>query len=225
MDYRGRGGVRASAKHGSMSENFRQGLPQNRFHVGRIESLTDGIFAIAMTLLVLDLRISRDPTAGDLATQIMRAQPTIYSYVSSFFIAAFFWWSYHRMLQRLSHSDNGLVWWNITFLFFVTMLPFSTHVSGAFAGDRLAVEIYCGNLVALSALLLVQWRHVTSHGLVDPAQRSREGLVAIRFAIVLACYAAGGIVGWFFPIFYFLPFFAIPFFMMALRKVTPTSFT
>ncbi len=127
------------------------------------------------------------------------------------------------MLQRITHCDNGLVWWNITFLFFVTMLPFSTHVVGAFDGQRLAVEIYCVNLVLIAALLLAQWRHVNRRGLVDPQQIAGRRLVSLRLSVVLTCYVAAAIFGWFDPKVYYIPFLAIPVVMTLVKRMAFTG--
>ena len=122
------------------------------------------------------------------------------------------------MLQRVTHSDNGLVWWNIAFLFFVTLLPFTTHVEGAFTATRLAVEIYCSNLVALAGLLLVQWQHANARGLVDPEQLAGGRLLTARFCAMLLCYIITAIYGWFAPQTYFFGFYTIPIAMLIIRR-------
>lgn len=80
------------------------------------------------------------------------------------------------MLDRVTRADNRLVWWNVCFLFLVTLVPFSAYLLGQFYGTRLATEIYCLNLTTLAATMFGQWRHAAARGLVSPDLSSAEGI-------------------------------------------------
>ena len=96
-------------------------------HLNRIESLTDGVFAIAMTILIFDLKstASGHGDSGALLAYLNSIIGNFIIYVISFFLLGLFWFYYHKQLHRIVRTDDGLVWLNLCFLFTVTLVPYT----------------------------------------------------------------------------------------------------
>src|ERR1043165_9298187 len=98
--------------------------------IGRLLSLSDGVVAIALTLLVLQLRVPTPHEVADqnsaaaLAAQLGQGGDQLVSYAISFYIIAQFWLIHHRVFRQISAHQEGLAWWNFAFLFTITVMPF-----------------------------------------------------------------------------------------------------
>src|SRR6201996_4503039 len=122
--------------------------------VARLLALSDGVVAIAITLLVLQLNVP-DPTkltnptsASELAAQLRKDADQLISYVISFYVIAQFWLVHHRVFRRITRQREGLAWWNFAFLFTVSVMPFTSNLVGKFSANPLAVDIFAVNLLA-----------------------------------------------------------------------------
>ena len=122
--------------------------------VDRLLALSDGVVAIAITLLVLQLNVPdvtklTDPaSASELATQLGKGTDSLISYVISFYVIAQFWLVHHRVFRRITGQREGLAWWNFAFLFTITVMPFTSNLVGKFSANPLAVDIFAVNLLA-----------------------------------------------------------------------------
>ena len=137
----------------------------------RLEALSDGIFAFAMTLLVLDVKIPKLPeasvSAGLLIPTLLVLWPKFLSYITSFVVLGVFWIGHHGYAHFLKRTDRWLLWINLFFLMFVVFIPFSTDLLGDYPRQKVAVIIYGCNIIALGVMLYVQWWYATSkHRLV-----------------------------------------------------------
>src|ERR1700737_1299223 len=102
----------------------------------RIEALTDGVFAVAMTLLVLDIKVPELPqpmATDELLRQLLALWPKFLSYVISFVILGVYWVGHHVQLSFIRRADRPLLWINILFLLWVALVPFSTALLGEYA--------------------------------------------------------------------------------------------
>ena len=129
----------------------REGLAKSR-----IEALSDGIFAISMTLLVLSLTVPNIPEAKApelLPGMIAGMYPEFLFFAIAFFILGGYWVAHHRILQRVKYVDNRLIWINIFLLFFIAFIPFSTTLSGDYDNVLEAVLLFHVNLLVASLLL------------------------------------------------------------------------
>ena len=132
----------------------------------RLESLSDGIFAFAMTLLVISLAVPVIPKQD--APELL---PTLISGMSSeflifaiaFFILAGYWLSHHRILRSIEYVDDRLIWTNILLLFFIVLIPFTTSISGDYDNVLEAVLLFHINLLCASALLTFVWLYIRKH--------------------------------------------------------------
>lgn len=135
----------------------------------RMEALADGVFAIAMTLLVLELRIPDLPkpaSAMDIGHALHHEIPVFFSFLITFILAGVFWYLHQSLLQQLKTVRGALLPLNILFLMFVSVLPFSTGMLGRYLTNTFAQELYFGNQFALGLLLVLQWRVALAKDLV-----------------------------------------------------------
>ena len=132
---------------------------------GRLEALTDGIFAFAMTLLVTTLDF---PKPGSAALPpltphevIVAYFPGFFTYFLAFIILAGFWVGHHALFHHIHSIDRTLLWTNILSLFFVALVPFSTDVVGDYPDEPLAAVIFEVNLLAIGVCLFLIWNYAT----------------------------------------------------------------
>jgi uncharacterized membrane protein len=128
--------------------------PEDLPTVDRLLALSDGVVAIALTLLVLQLavpgRLANTQSAADLAAGLSHDADQLISYVISFYVIAHFWLIHHRVFRQLSGQQEGLAWWNFAFLFTITIMPFTSDLLGKYASNPLAVDIFALNLLLAS---------------------------------------------------------------------------
>ncbi len=122
----------------------------------RLAALSDGIFAVAMTLLVLDLRVPAREAHGS-ETALWHALtglgPQFLTYFMSFLTLGIFWLGQQAQLSQFERGDRRLAWIHVAFLCAVALMPFSTSLLAEFVRERLALAVYWANLAALGALL------------------------------------------------------------------------
>ncbi len=155
-------------------------------------AFSDGIFTIAITLLVLEIRLPDIPSMeidARFLESIGAIGPRILGFTLSFFIIAMYWLSYHRIFRFIRDTDNTLVAENILFLFFIVLMPFPTYLIGLYGDHQAIVMFYAANVAVTSAILALIWRHASAdHRLIDPDLD--EGV--IRFLWVRSLIPVGG---------------------------------
>lgn len=165
--------------------------------VERLAALSDGIFAVAMTLLVLDLRvpvIQAIHTERDLVDALLAASPHVLVYLMSFMTLGIFWVGQQTQLNHVARSDRHLTWIHLAFLFAVTLMPVSTRFLTEFATYRTALLAYWFNIVLLGAVLYGSWGYVTRAGLLKPdTPPDVAPAVCRRIVIAQSFYAFGGL--------------------------------
>jgi uncharacterized membrane protein len=162
-------------------------------NVERLAALSDGIFAVAMTLLVLGLRLPAARTIsseGELWHALLGLRPELLIYFMSFLTLGIFWVGQQTQLNHLARSDRDLTWIHLGFLFAVTLTPFSTALLAEFFRFRLALVIYWVNLLLLGALLYASWGHAIQGKLVrDDMPAGTPAAVCRRIRIAQGLYA------------------------------------
>jgi uncharacterized membrane protein len=163
--------------------------------VERLAALSDGIFAVAMTLLVLELHApAKEAIHGDadLWMALGRLAPAIATCLLSFLTLGIFWNGQQAQISRLDRSDRHLTWMHIGFLFPVSILPFSTTLLAEFIELRLALLVYWITVLASGLMLYICWSYTMRHKLARTEVTPTEDR-AIRRRIVVAqsLYAAG----------------------------------
>ena len=146
-------------------------VPDAVFAPNRLEALIDGVFAIVMTLLVLDItipEIAQPSLQAELPRRLLELWPKLYSYSLSFIVLGLFWTFHHRSFHYIKRSDNGLIWLNILFLMFIALIPFSTSLIGEYRIEQLPMAIYAGNLLLVMVMRVIIWTYATGkYRLVD----------------------------------------------------------
>jgi uncharacterized membrane protein len=161
------------------------GSPEELVEMGRLKGLSDGVFAIALTLLVLDLRIP-DVLTGDLPTKLNELVPKALIYLISFVVIGGAWGSHQRMIGQIQRGDGLLVWFNLFSLLFVTLVPASAALLGRFPDAFVAVTCFAANVVLIQLTALWMWRHASQSGLVNPSLDPRVVVIIGRRLIMSA---------------------------------------
>jgi uncharacterized membrane protein len=157
----------------------------------RLGALSDGVFAVAMTLLVLDLVAKHFGSEHDLAHYLLHhVAPRLLPYAMSFLTLGIFWVGQQTQLESFTRSTRALTWIHIAFLMAVTLLPFSTGVIASDTTLRLSVGVYWLNLLLLGSVLFVSLRYA-EHAALFSDQTTAEMRAALERRIVVyqALYA------------------------------------
>jgi TMEM175 potassium channel family protein len=171
--------------------------------VERLAALSDGIFAVAMTLLVLDLRVPAMElvhSERDLAQALLALAPRLLVYLMSILTLGIFWNGQQAELNYFSRGDRNIAWIHIAFLAAVSIIPFSTGLLAAFIRYRIALLVYWVNLLLLGWILYGGWRYAHRAGLLKE-EVTHEVRCAIERRIVMgqAFYAFGALLCVFSP--------------------------
>lgn len=141
----------------------------------RIVFFSDAVFAIAITILVLDIRVPDGLSPAELPAQVLSLGPKYLSYVISFLVLAVYWQAHHRIFRPIRGYDGTLVWLNYFFLMAVAFLPFPTSLLGEYSEQQVSVVIYAANAAAASLLLsAISWYATSGHRLVPPDLEDEE---------------------------------------------------
>lgn len=142
--------------------------PESIVEIGRVGGLSDAVYAVALTLLVLDLRLPEATLAGDVPAKLLELAPHLLVYLISFVIIGGAWGSHQRMLSQIRRGDGLLVWFNLFSLLFVTLLPASAALLGRFPDTFIAVVCFAVDVILIQLTAWVLWRHASKHDLINP---------------------------------------------------------
>ncbi len=161
----------------------------------RLEALSDGVFAVAMTLLVLDLHA---PVAAaihserDLWHALVALAPRLVTYLMSFMTLGIFWVGQQTQHDHLARSDRSYAWINLAFLMAVTLVPFSTALLAEFIAYRTALLVYWANILVLGLLIAGMLYRARHFGLLKHDLPPGFYVAVVRrVAIAQALYAFG----------------------------------
>jgi len=164
-------------------------------NLDRLAGISDGIFAVGMTLLVLGLSVptvNAGVTEGDLWQALLRLGPNVLVYALSFMTLGIFWVGQGTQLNLLARSDRNYTWLQLLFLLAVTLVPFSTALLARFPSFRLALIEYWLNIVFLGLTLLAGLQYAARAGLfkdlpeAPPLMRGRILIAQSLYAIATA---------------------------------------
>jgi len=163
--------------------------------VDRIAALSDGIFAVAMTLLVLELHgPARDTIHGeeDLWNALTAMMPQIVTWLMSFLTLGIFWSGQQVQLNEFERSDRHLAWLHLAFLSAISVMPFSTRLLADFIGYKTALFCYWVNILVPGVIMFLSWRYARRAGLVRK-EMTHDLCRAVERRIVVAqgLYAVG----------------------------------
>ncbi len=136
----------------------------------RITALSDGVFAIAITLLVFGLSIPDQLPQGGMLAFITQLIPGFGSTIVAFIVLGVYWVGHHNMFKHIQRHDRVLMWLNILFLLFIAMMPFFAGLVGRYADEPIALALYAAWLMFTGLVLdLIWWYASRDLRLVDPA--------------------------------------------------------
>lgn len=177
----------------------------------RVVFFSDAVFAIAITLLIIELRVPAG-IEGDVIANLQRGiiGGQMLSFIISFLVIGTYWVAHHRHFKYIKRYDHRLIWLNLFFLMSVVFLPFVTSVIGEFGNQAGAVALYAISVSITGFTLVLLWLHATDRNrLVDPGLDVRFGQYftwrAVLPAVIFALSAPMA----------FLPFKGAPYIAMA----------
>ena len=157
--------------------------------VNRVQALSDGIFAIAMTLMILDFRVPEFSEApGFLAGYFWALWPKIVCYAMSFLMLGVFWIGHHNQFHFIKKSTRFLIWIDIVFLMLIAFIPFSTAFLGRYWKERAAIDLYGANVVFCGLALYGHWVYAVRNGLAVVQEKVAVRIVGRRILLGMAFY-------------------------------------
>ncbi len=193
------------------------------FNKTRVETFSDGIFAVIITLLVLEIKvpeIHEHHSARELATALWPLLPKMISWMVSFFIVCVIWVSHHQLMEQLRVITHGLFWLNALLLMWCALIPFPTALLGDYATNPMAGLVF-GILLSMMGfafwairLYILRWPHVLKE---SPGREANRRVAVRTFIFGPMLYLVGGVSALVHPyialtIFAFIPVYFIFFF-------------
>lgn len=173
-------------------------MSANLGETGRIEAFSDGVFSIAITLLVLEIKIPQPTQPGaPLAVALWRQWPAFAGYALSFLTIGIMWASHHKMFMLIRKSDHNFRMLNVLFLMFVSFLPYPTALVAQYllepAGRKTAVVVYAATFLAIALIWNGTWRYAIWNGrlLGEHVEAASVNALSRQYAVGPAAYAIG----------------------------------
>jgi uncharacterized membrane protein len=136
---------------------------RGQLELDRLIFFSDAIFAIAMTLLVLEIRVPEVPSdlaAAEAPAAVLALWPKFFSYVLSFLVIGTYWIAHHQTLRYVASYDRTLLWLNLLFLLSISFIPFPTALLGEYGQLRFAVIFYAAFVGLARLLLALEWWYI-----------------------------------------------------------------
>ena len=191
-----------------------RGDPVVNLRTSRVEALADGVFAIAMTILVLNISVPTTETvpADRLLDALDRVAPQVIVYIISFVNLGVLWVAQHNQYYFIERADRWFLWINILFLLLVSFLPLPTALLSHYPFHPVALVVYGTNLVAATLVLALHWHYATASGRLVGPQLSRRviGLAHRRILGSAAAYTIALVLSLVAPVLSLALFLAIP---------------
>jgi uncharacterized membrane protein len=183
----------------------------------RLVFLTDGVIAIIMTILVLDIRVPELGSGRSLAESLVEARPTFVSFVISFLLVGMFWTMHKRTFSRVRYIDHNSTWLNLLFLLTLAVVPYASSALGRYHSEPVALHLYGVVLISASLLYLALSSYFHTHpGLLweKGTDESHRHTVATSWGTIAVYVAAMAAATWNTDVSLAL-FFSIPFLYFA----------
>ena len=166
----------------------------------RLEAFSDGVFAIVITLLILDIRIPDVQPTG-LGAALIKILPQMLTYILSFFIVGLYWHLHHQVATQIKLIDEAFIWLNLVWLLFVSTLPFPTALLGRYPLQPVPLTIYGINLILVNVTGFVILVYFQKHPKLrfTPMRLAELRAIAPIYVIVNGLYAVAIGAAWFFP--------------------------
>ncbi len=178
-------------------------LTERQENPARTEAFSDGVFAVAITLLVIDVHVptfAHEPSNAEMLSALGGIGPKLLIFAVSFVMIGFFWIGHHLIFWSIERSNRVLMWLNLLFLFPIVCLPAATALVGAYPKNGTAATVYVAIVMSTALLLDLVWWYASSNGLVsssmEPAsvRAQHHRLIVVTLVMLVA-----GSVAPFFP--------------------------
>lgn len=162
----------------------------------RLEAFSDGVFAIAITLLVLELKVPDLEEGEHLWPALRHEWPQFGAYLTSFAVLGIMWTNHHSMFRQIRRTDRGLMFLNLALLLWTALLPFPTVLFAEYLREdsinsHVAAAVYSTNLTLAAVAFSAIWWHVLRRNLVDhDLDRAGQRRAVLRFSVGTVIYAA-----------------------------------
>ena len=156
----------------------------------RLVFLTDGVIAIIITILVLDIKVPELGSGQSLAESLTEIRPTFTSFVVSFLLVGMFWTLHRQTFSQVRYIDHNAVWLNLVFLLFISLVPFASSALGEYPAEPAALHLYGVIMIAASLLRIALNAYFQAHpGLLwqVSSKRSRR-LIGITTSAPIVVY-------------------------------------
>ena len=191
---------------------------------GRLEAFSDGVFAIVITLLILDIKIP-DVQPTELSAALIGILPQLLTYFLSFFIVGLYWHMHHQVAAQIKQIDEAFIWLNLMWLLFVSVLPFPTSLLGRYPFQPIPLTIYGINLILVNVTGFVILAYFKNHPQLrfQPMSSAELRATAPIYMAVNSLYAIAIGSAWFFPwLSYGIYFFVLVWVIVrAIRRDSP----
>jgi uncharacterized membrane protein len=159
----------------------------------RIEAFSDGVFAIAITLLILEIRVPQQTHDGVLRDALLDLWPSYLAFLASFMTIGVMWLNHHRLFSLINKKDDGLIAINLVLLLGITWLPFPTallaeHLLGSHIDQQTAAVVYAASFFALSIVFNLMWRYAAHMKIVE--DDLNVGAITRQYALGPIMYGA-----------------------------------
>lgn len=152
---------------------------KNEISTARIETFSDGVIAILITIMVFDLKLPEIPAGKTVWDELVHIAPKFLSYAMSFLVIGIMWVNHHQLFHQIRHADRRLLWYSLHLLFWISMVPFVTHFIGT-SPLRWEASFLYGIIFSMCALSFMVLRHyVVKSGLLRESIR-KEAHIRIR---------------------------------------------
>lgn len=165
----------------------------------RIEAFSDGVFAIAITLLILEIRVPAT-SQTHLARLLLQQWPSYLAFLLSFAFIGIMWINHHRLFTHIRQADDVLLILNLLLMLGVTFVPFPTQVlASRLRGpdQRTAALFFNGTYVVIAVFFNVLWQHAVSHDLVPATARESANRISRQYAFGPVVYGICLLLAWF----------------------------
>lgn len=163
-----------------------QGIP-SRVRLDHLISFSDAIFAFSITFMALSIQIpklSSDLTQAELINRILHLRPQFEIYVISFLIIGVYWISYHLIFNYIRASHSVLIWVNLAFLFFITLISFATSLETVYPLYHIVFVLYAAIITITGLLLAVIWLHASKDRLLVDKNMSPTHIRAVSLQAI-----------------------------------------
>ena len=181
----------------------------------RIEALTDGVYAIIMTLLAFDIRLP-EVDVGSIPQALASLGPTLITYVISFALLGVYWTGHRNQFNYIERIDQTLRWISIFFLGVSALIPFTAEMLSRYPLSPLPIMLYGLNLIVIGLLLFWHWSYATGRGelVADDLAKEVVRIGKERSLFAVACYIAAIVLAFVLPVLSLVIYAIVPLFYM-----------